>query len=80
MATLRPRVSMFFLVGILVCLILVKQVHAAEQPGHSSIHAFHDLANEDADDTRYDHIIGNVKKFGDDDPDDDKPEVTVLGH
>lgn len=79
MAASRPKASMFFLVGILVCLILVKQIHAVEQTGHS-IHAFHDLANDDADDSRYDHIIGNMKKFGDDDPEDDTPEVTVLGH
>ncbi|KAH6837349.1 hypothetical protein C2S53_009609 [Perilla frutescens var. hirtella] len=80
MATLRPRVSMFFCVAILVCFILMEQVHAHDASGHN-IHTFHDLANEDADDARYGHIIGNLRRFeDDDDPNDDRPDVTVLGH
>lgn len=78
MAAFRPKVSMIFLVGMFVCLILVKQVHAMDQPGHN-IHVNVDLANEDADDSRNGHI-GNLKKFGDEDSGDDVEEVTVLGH
>lgn len=89
MTALRPRASMFFLVAILVCFILVTQVHTGCDESHHEgcrdvaghgIHTFHDLANEDADDSRDGHIIGNLRRFDDDDPNDDVPEVTVMGH
>ena len=62
MAAFRPKVSIIFLVGMLACLVLVNQVRAMDQAGHS-IHTFRELANEEADDTRDEPVIGTVKKI-----------------
>lgn len=92
MASLRPRVAVFLLMAILICFTLVKEVHAEKcdqslpqescnedsNPKVEIISTYHDSTDDDDDDDR----DGNPKKLdeGGEDPDDDGPEIVVLGH
>ncbi|KAL8474245.1 hypothetical protein ACS0TY_030896 [Phlomoides rotata] len=91
MAALRPRVT-FLLIAILVCFILVKQVHAQTKcdqslsaescseesnPKTEVMGSEHD-DDDDDDDNRDGHV--KVTDEGGDDPDDDRPEIVVMGH